>query len=203
MEGPVSWCKCRVAGLCHTVVRTEKCECRRVDWGVGYRGYGTGDGRWAAVNGKVTSAMRGQTPQPRHTRSAVTVVVMSLLIGVMAKCPNSCSQHGTCDQFSGCQCFPGDRGTDCSARTYRSHSRIGPRKSKQCRGTGDILRGCGCWAVSFVSAKYSRYADVAASRDHTNLLCTARPGRHMRQQHIVGIARKHSWHSTPIGGVLE
>jgi len=44
-------------------------------------------------------------------------VLLLLIAGVAAECPNACSGHGTCGEKDTCSCYQNYQGNDCSERT--------------------------------------------------------------------------------------
>lgn len=48
--------------------------------------------------------------------SVLVVFLFTLLTGVRASCPQLCSGHGLCNQFSQCECYEGYIGGDCSLK---------------------------------------------------------------------------------------
>jgi len=90
------------------------------------------------------------------------LLVLAALVGLAsASCPNACSGHGTCNQYSACECYRNWMSADCSQRQCTwAHSFIDlPQGDLNADGRIDIPNQ---YAISLCSDR-SFFSDLSAS----------------------------------------
>merc|ERR1740117_1045346 len=94
----------------------------------------------------------------------------------MASCPNDCSNAGTCNQYSACECFRNFMGADCSQRQCTwAHSFIDvPQGDLNADGRTDVPNMYTvtlCRATSFFDGPAGPY--VTTNTDQSNTVASA------------------------------